>query len=601
MSDFTLIPAEGSDPSNEITPATLHSTLAGRSAADAHPQSAITDLVTDLAAKVPKSLVDAKGDLIAGTAADTVARVAVGTNGQVLTADSAEAAGVRWAAAGGAVDSVNGETGTVVLTAADVDAVPNDAVGLLPGETNRGTWDVAETYAVGDVVFEPGVDLFVATAPSTGDQPSLTPGSWDALDPTGRHIHLGTGATAGDYGLSVGSGATSGDYGTSVGPGATSGDYGTSVGRGAAAGASGSTAIGLGATAEASGTAVGPGATSGDYGTAVGPEATAGDFGVNVANIYKGALDPLDPTTPTGATITTGFVDLPETADATNPAADHQRLIARSDGLYVRDQAGTEVGPLGAGGGSGIPETLIDAAGDLIVGTAADTAARLAVGTSGQVLTSNGTTAAWAAPAAHNVVGGIVDTSAYGSNNNLVGPAFNLAAAATLMNGLGRECFVPIWVPAGTYDAIGVWSTIAGTATWRLGVDDSLATGYPGSVLLDAGTVDMSAAAGWQVITGLSFVVTRSRLMWGHLKCVAYTSNPTVNACQGTATGWSHGGIPGWPKPGSSATRSLTGLQTQVNAGSSAALSTPPAAGTNSTTSCAMLETTPMLALRRSA
>ena len=50
---------------------------------------------------VPKSIVDAKGDLIAATAADTVSRLAVGTNGQVLTADSAEATGMKWASASG--------------------------------------------------------------------------------------------------------------------------------------------------------------------------------------------------------------------------------------------------------------------------------------------------------------------------------------------------------------------------------------------------------------------------------------------------------------------------------------------------------------------
>ena len=48
---------------------------------------------------IAKSLVDAKGDLIAATAADTVARLAVGTNNYVLTADSAEATGLKWAAA----------------------------------------------------------------------------------------------------------------------------------------------------------------------------------------------------------------------------------------------------------------------------------------------------------------------------------------------------------------------------------------------------------------------------------------------------------------------------------------------------------------------
>jgi hypothetical protein len=44
------------------------------------------------------SLADAKGDLLAATANDTIARLAVGSNTQVLTADSAQTAGVKWAA-----------------------------------------------------------------------------------------------------------------------------------------------------------------------------------------------------------------------------------------------------------------------------------------------------------------------------------------------------------------------------------------------------------------------------------------------------------------------------------------------------------------------
>jgi hypothetical protein len=49
--------------------------------------------------------IDAKGDLIPGTGADTFSRLAVGANGTVLTADSAEATGLKWAApaAGGFV------------------------------------------------------------------------------------------------------------------------------------------------------------------------------------------------------------------------------------------------------------------------------------------------------------------------------------------------------------------------------------------------------------------------------------------------------------------------------------------------------------------
>jgi hypothetical protein len=48
------------------------------------------------AAGLSASIVDAKGDLIAATAADTVARLAVGTNGQYLSADSAEVTGLKW-------------------------------------------------------------------------------------------------------------------------------------------------------------------------------------------------------------------------------------------------------------------------------------------------------------------------------------------------------------------------------------------------------------------------------------------------------------------------------------------------------------------------
>lgn len=64
-----------------------------------------TWVTSDDANAIQNAIVDAKGDLITATAADTPARLAVGTNGHVLTADSTTATGLKWAAvaAGGKV------------------------------------------------------------------------------------------------------------------------------------------------------------------------------------------------------------------------------------------------------------------------------------------------------------------------------------------------------------------------------------------------------------------------------------------------------------------------------------------------------------------
>ena len=61
---------------------------------------AFTWVAQDDSNAIQNAIVDAKGDLIAATAADTPARLAVGTNGQVLTADSTAATGLAWASAG---------------------------------------------------------------------------------------------------------------------------------------------------------------------------------------------------------------------------------------------------------------------------------------------------------------------------------------------------------------------------------------------------------------------------------------------------------------------------------------------------------------------
>jgi hypothetical protein len=70
------------------------------SAATTLEQRTPAQVVGDIGA-VPHTVADAKGDLLAASAADTFTRLSIGTNGHVLTADSAETTGMKWAAAGG--------------------------------------------------------------------------------------------------------------------------------------------------------------------------------------------------------------------------------------------------------------------------------------------------------------------------------------------------------------------------------------------------------------------------------------------------------------------------------------------------------------------
>ena len=56
---------------------------------------------TQVDAKIGSTIVDAKGDIVAASADNTPARLAVGANGTVLTADSAETTGLKWATSGG--------------------------------------------------------------------------------------------------------------------------------------------------------------------------------------------------------------------------------------------------------------------------------------------------------------------------------------------------------------------------------------------------------------------------------------------------------------------------------------------------------------------
>jgi len=85
---------------------------------------------------IQEGLIDAKGDLIVGNAADTPARLAVGTNDYVLTADSSATNGVKWAAAatGGGMTLIS--TTTLSNRQTDLTSIPgtyNNLVLIING------------------------------------------------------------------------------------------------------------------------------------------------------------------------------------------------------------------------------------------------------------------------------------------------------------------------------------------------------------------------------------------------------------------------------------------------------------------------------------
>lgn len=84
--------------------------LKGGSTGQVLSKASGTDMDFAWVAPDPLTILDAKGDLITATAADTPSRLAVGTNGQVLTADSTASNGIKWANSVGAYTLLSSTT-----------------------------------------------------------------------------------------------------------------------------------------------------------------------------------------------------------------------------------------------------------------------------------------------------------------------------------------------------------------------------------------------------------------------------------------------------------------------------------------------------------
>jgi len=86
------------------------------------------------------SIATTKGDILAATAADAITRLGVGSNDQVLTADSAQSTGLKWAAVGSASSGII-QVGIAKRTAGNIASNSSsfvDATGLTVTLTTGG-------------------------------------------------------------------------------------------------------------------------------------------------------------------------------------------------------------------------------------------------------------------------------------------------------------------------------------------------------------------------------------------------------------------------------------------------------------------------------
>lgn len=86
--DHASRPAAGDVPAGTLYSCTTHSLI--------YQSDGSSTWSTYATLGVAQTILDAKGDLISATAADTAARLAVGSNNKVLTAASGESTGLKW-------------------------------------------------------------------------------------------------------------------------------------------------------------------------------------------------------------------------------------------------------------------------------------------------------------------------------------------------------------------------------------------------------------------------------------------------------------------------------------------------------------------------
>ena len=123
---------------------------------------------------IQPTIFDAKADILTATAADTPARLAVGSNNQVLTADSSTATGLKWAAPNGftLLTSGNLPTNTNTLSITSISGAYQDLYVQVYGVTFASSGGLA--ILPNGSLSNRNSGVMLAADTSTGDASSST-------------------------------------------------------------------------------------------------------------------------------------------------------------------------------------------------------------------------------------------------------------------------------------------------------------------------------------------------------------------------------------------------------------------------------------------